>query len=187
MADPRLLNGSSGSLPPGGTSGQVLKKTSNTDHDVEWGAAAAGSDAFPVGSVFIAVVSTNPGTLLGYGTWAAFAAGRVLVGLDSGQTEFDTVRETGGAKVHTLVESELPSHTHTITDPGHTHVENQNSATTGGLTGWGARDTSTNTSSATGYSTASATTDITINAAGGGAAHNNLQPYITVYMWERTA
>lgn len=54
--------------------------------------------AWPVGSVFISVVSTNPATLLGFGTWAAFAAGRVLVGLDAAQTEFDAVEETGGSK-----------------------------------------------------------------------------------------
>lgn len=57
--------------------------------------------AWPVGSVFISVVATNPATLLGTGTWTAFAAGRMLVGLDAGQTEFDTVEETGGAKTHT--------------------------------------------------------------------------------------
>ena len=55
-------------------------------------------ESFPVGSVFIAVVSTNPATLLGYGTWSAFGAGRVMVGLDSGDTDFDTVEETGGSK-----------------------------------------------------------------------------------------
>jgi hypothetical protein len=54
---------------------------------------------YPVGSVYInAAVSTNPGTLLGFGTWAAFGAGRVLVGLDAGDVDFDTVEETGGAK-----------------------------------------------------------------------------------------
>ena len=144
------------------------------DHDGVYSAeghthGGGGGEAFPVGSVFIAVVSTNPATLLGYGTWAAFGAGRTLVGIDAGQTEFDTVKETGGAKTHTLIEAEMPSHA---------HVENQNSATTGALAGWGARDTSTSTSIATGYSTA---------ATGGGGAHNNLQPYIVVYMWERTA
>src|SRR3989304_3619051 len=56
------------------------------------------SQAFPVGSVFLAVVSTDPATLLGYGTWSAFGAGRVLVGLDSGDTDFDAAGEPGGAK-----------------------------------------------------------------------------------------
>lgn len=60
-----------------------------------------GSEAFPVGSVFIAVVSTDPATLLGYGTWSAFGAGRVLIGLDSGDAAFDTAEETGGAKTVT--------------------------------------------------------------------------------------
>lgn len=146
-----------------------------------------GGEAFPVGSVFIAVVSTDPATLLGYGTWSAFAAGRVLVGRDAGQTEFDTVEETGGAKTHTLTEAEIPAHTHTVSDPGHAHVEQNNSATTGGLAGWGARDTSTNTAVATGYSTQSAQTGVTVEETGGGGAHNNLQPYIVVYMWKRTA
>ena len=75
---------------------------------------------------------------------------------------------------HTHDYTTVLNHTHTVTvtDPGHTHVENNNSATTGGLTGWGAQDTSTNTASATGYSTASATTGITASTAnpGGGAA-----------------
>lgn len=132
-------------------------------------------------------MATNPATLLGYGTWAAFGAGRVLVGLDSGDPDFDTVKEVGGSKTHTLTEGEIPAHTHSVTDPGHSHVEHSNNATTGSLRGWPAADTSTNTSTATGYSTASATTGITVETAGGGGAHNNLQPYIVVFMWERVS
>lgn len=57
---------------------------------------------YPVGHIYISYVSTNPATLLGIGTWSAFAAGKVLVGLDSGDTDFDTVGETGGAKTINL-------------------------------------------------------------------------------------
>lgn len=69
------------------------------------------SEAWPVGSIFIAVVSTNPATLLGFGTWAALGAGRVLIGIDSSDADFDTVRETGGAKTHT---HSTPAHQHLV-------------------------------------------------------------------------
>tara|TARA_R110001592_G_scaffold86151_7_gene254274 strand:- start:4771 stop:5391 length:621 start_codon:yes stop_codon:yes gene_type:complete len=58
-------------------------------------AATINGAAYPVGSVYTAVVATNPNTLLGVGTWAAFGAGRVLVGLNASDTAFDTVEETG--------------------------------------------------------------------------------------------
>lgn len=148
---------------------------------------AGGGFEFPVGYVLISTVNTNPATFLGYGTWANIGAGRVLVGLDSGDADFDTAGETGGAKTTTLTTTELPAHTHGVTDPQHAHVENNNSATTGGLAGWGARDTSTNTSVATGYSTAPASTGITVDSAGGGAAFSRMPPYLVTYFWERTA
>ena len=120
---------------------------------------------YPVGSIYInAAVSTNPGTLLGFGTWAAFGAGRVMVGLNSGDSDFDTAQETGGAKTHTLTTSEIPAHTH-----------NSNFVTSGtsvsGVSTSGNYDAATNATSST----------------GGGSAHNNVQPYIVVYMWRRTA
>jgi len=52
------------------------------------------SEAFPVGSIFITVVDTDPATLLGYGVWEPFGTGRVLVGLDEAQANLDTVGET---------------------------------------------------------------------------------------------
>jgi hypothetical protein len=122
------------------------------------------SSVYPVGSVYInASVSTNPATLLGFGTWTAFAAGRVLVGLDGGQTEFDTLGETGGAKTHTLTVDEMPAHTHSVPNSG-----SQNNSFDSGTT---VGNDVTGTSGST----------------GGGSAHNNLQPYIVVYMWKRTA
>lgn len=118
----------------------------------------------PVGSVFIAVVSTSPATLLGYGTWVAFATGRTLVGLDAGQTEFDVVEETGGAKAHTLITAEMPAHVHTYNRSG------------------------TAKTSSTGDADREYAQDVVETlSTGGGGAHNNLQPYIVVYMWERTA
>jgi hypothetical protein len=145
-------------------------------------------DAWPIGSVFLSVVSTSPATLLGGGTWEQIAGGRVLVGQTALDADFDTAEETGGSKTSSAV----VNHTHdvTVTDPGHAHVENSNNATTGGLRGWGAADTSTNTSTATGYSTASATTGITAttaNPAGGAANFSLMNPYFVVYIWKRTA
>jgi hypothetical protein len=131
--------------------------------------AGGGGEAFPVGSVFISVVSTNPATLLGYGTWSAFGAGRVLVGLDSGDTAFDTVEETGGAKTHQLTEAEMPAHVHNQT---------RLPTATGGVTGFTV-DTS--------MSGTPATSGVDTGSKGGGGAHNNLQPYIVTYMWKRTA
>lgn len=142
---------------------------------------------YPVGSLYLSVVSTNPADTLGFGTWVAFAAGRAIVGVDSGDADFDAAEKTSGAKTVTLTEAQIPAHSHGVTDPGHTHVETNNSATTGPNVGFAARDTSTNSQTATGYSTEPATTGITVNAAGGGQDHNNVQPSIAVYVWKRTA
>ena len=124
---------------------------------------------YPVGSIYInAAVATNPGTLLGFGTWAAFGAGRVIVGLNASDSDFDTAQETGGTKTHTLTTAELPSHTHTVSIP---------SSENGG---------SSNDHALFPDSTSSGET-FTSGATGGGGAHNNLQPYIVAYMWRRTA
>lgn len=157
-------------------------------------------EAFPVGAVFISISSTNPGTSLGYGTWVAFGAGRVLVGLDAAQTEFDVVEETGGAKTHTLTTAEMPAHGHTQDAHGHTqdahnHTQNAHShavtsvgsAATGSTTNLtGASDTSsTNATAANATATniaATATNQTTVATnqnTGGGGAHANLQPYLS--------
>lgn len=143
----------------------------SNDNDTTLPTSAAVRDLveslYPVGSIYInSSVATNPGTLLGFGTWSAFGAGRVLVGFDSGQTEFDAAEETGGAKTHTLTTTEMPSHTHGIQGTNFASSFNGGSAGASGTTG---------------------SQYPTTLSAGSGGAHNNLQPYITVYMWKRTA
>lgn len=128
---------------------------------------------YPVGSIYTnASNSTNPGTLLGFGTWSAFGTGRVLVGIDTGQTEFDTIGETGGAKTHTLSAAEMPVHTH---GPGNAYNTTLSS---------GGGGTSYNFVS---LSSSMGNQNLVPANEGGGGAHNNLQPYIVVYMWQRTA
>lgn len=83
---------------------------------------------YPIGSVFTSIVSTSPATLFGFGTWAAFGAGKMLIGLDSADVDFDTAEETGGAKTVTIGQTNLPnistgagtSHNHTQNAHGHT-------------------------------------------------------------------
>jgi hypothetical protein len=150
--------------------------------DNTWATPSSGitmGDVYPVGSVYISIVSTNPATLLGVGTWSAFATGRTLVGIDAGQTEFDTVEETGGANTHTLITAEMPSHTHVQDAHSHTapvFATDANGPNFDRSAGGGAE----------GVATTNATTATNQNT-GGGEAHNNLQPYIVVYMWKRTA
>ena len=141
---------------------------------------------YPVGSIYTnATVSTNPATLLGFGTWTAFAAGRVMVGFNSSNALFDTAEETGGS-ADAIVVSHTHTATSTVTDAGHSHQQNGN----GGLCpGGGSQVPLGNTPS--GFNTATATTGITVattNASTGSSGTNaNYQPYITVYMWKRTA
>lgn len=133
---------------------------------------------FPVGAIYTAVVSTNPGTLLGFGTWTAFGAGRVMVGYDASNALFDTAEETGGSANAIVV-----SHTHTVNDPGHTHSYNRD--TLDNLDGGPfSRRSGTGADANT---TSSATTGITLSTEGSSGTNANYQPYITVYMWKRTA
>ena len=127
---------------------------------------------YPIGSVYTnATDSTNPGTLLGFGTWVSFGAGRVPVGIDSSGSpdpDFDTAEETGGVKEVTLTaaQSGLPSHSHTQLGGG---FDGNVGIEAGNQRGVDLGQTGT-----TGGTDAS-------------SAHTNLQPYIVVYMWKRTA
>ena len=143
----------------------------------------------PIGSIYInAGVTTNPATLLGFGTWVAFGAGRVMVGLNGSDTLFDTLEETGGSKDAVVV-----SHTHTVSgttatngDHSHTVLKDFGYNTGDGRIGTSSSGITTNypTSTAGAHNhTFSGTTDST----GSSGTNANLQPYITVAMWKRTA
>ena len=181
-----------------------------TQIDTKTTLAAALAAVYPVGSIYInATSSTNPATLLGFGTWSAFGAGRVMVGIDSSDSDFDGAQETGGAKTVTLSTSNLPSHTHTFsgttgsttpsmtaTDSGHSHgitLKGNVPAVTTSPASSSASNTTTGT-------TATAQANVTISggahthtfsgttgSTGSGSAVSIVQPYITVYMWRRTA
>jgi len=145
-------------------------------------AATINALVYPVGSIYMnAAVATNPATLLGFGTWAAYAEGRVPVGKASSGT-FDTLNATGGAETdsHTLTEAEIPSHYHDSIHGGSTSgrpggfvaISNAlGGSNFGGGTDdddWGSSRTKT-------------------KGDGGAHTHDILQPYVVVYMWRRTA
>ena len=151
--------------------------------------------AYPVGSIYMnATVATNPATLLGFGTWVAFGAGKVPVGLNAADSDFDTVEETGGSK-----DSIIPTHNHaagTLVNASagahqHTTVSGRMASTVGTTVGYfaglqgGASGTFSSTTNSAGSHVHTISGD-TANA-GESATGKNLQPYIVVYMWKRTA
>lgn len=154
------------------------------------------SKIYPVGSIYMSVTSTNPATLFGIGTWQALPAGRVL--LAQGRSDWGTTYNngnTGGEVNHTLTTNEIPAHNHTgsANTSGSTHTHDLTMQASHGKSGnggvprfsdgdiWSANKTKT--LSAAG----SHTHNVTINNAGGGQPHNNMQPYLVVHMWKRTA
>lgn len=139
------------------TKAGVLKPSTSTVL-ADWSAIM--NLVYPVGAVVTLGVSTNPATLFGVGTWTAIE-GRVIVGKASAGT-FNTLDATGGAETHTLTTDEIPAHTHTY---GIADVGAAGAAVDSGDGG----------------------TSNTTGSTGGGSAHNNLQPYIVKYVWQRTA
>jgi microcystin-dependent protein len=157
-------------------------------------------DLYPVGSVYLSTTATNPSAYFG-GTWVAYGQGRVLVGVDAADPDFDAAGKTGGAKTHTLTVAEMPSHTHaqdphTHTQQPHRHtpdeaaaqfVANRFPATSSRSFPSGSGNMNANGQVHTGSTTAVNNLTTATNQDTGGGAHNNLQPYLTTYMFTRTA
>ena len=162
---------------------------------------------YPVGSIYTSVSSTDPHNIFG-GTWEAFGQGRVLIGAGTGTDKNNTqktftVGETDatGEYGHTLITDEMPSHTHSVngdTDSAnatHSHTIDflgTRQANMGAGAKCYVRNSQDGGSGFTMQSNSDNAThshgiNLTSGSAGGGGAHNNLQPYLVVYMWKRTA
>lgn len=122
------------------------------------------SKVYPVGSIYMSLSSTDPKTLFG-GTWERLKDRFLLAAGDR-----YSAGATGGEATHTLTKDEMPSHNHYAAINGGTDSYGQNRTTIGSFA-----------NKAQGYSDSS-----TIFATGGGNAHNNMPPYLAVYMWKRT-
>ena len=169
---------------------------------------AALSAAYPVGSIYInATSASNPATLLGFGTWTAFGAGRVLVGLDGSDALFDTAEETGGSKDAIVV-----SHTHTLSSGStesagsHQHfiANNVEAGNEGSLSAsnymarrgsfgsdYNMDPASTSSAANIGLTSSAGSHTHTLSGStgstGSSATNANVQPFIVVRMWKRTA
>lgn len=120
---------------------------------------------YPIGSIYLTINTQDPSEVIG-GEWELWGKGKTIVGVDNSQTEFNSVEKTGGEKTHKLTQSEMPKHYHGFYQY---NLE-------GKETRWAAK------------SSEQIPVDLSwslINETGSSVPHNNLQPYITCYMWKR--
>jgi len=171
----------------------IASKPNTNDVDAQIAAVitATKESLYPVGSVYTnASSSTNPNSLLGFGTWVRFGEGKVLVSQDSSDTAFDTLGETGGSKDAVVVSH---SHTGSAASAGsHAHnmlVGPSSSASSGIYGGYPQTSTDGGSANRSGIvqSAGAHTHSVTVNSSGESGTNKNLQPYIVVYMWQRTA
>lgn len=162
-------------VPIGGSTNQVLIKKSATNNDVGWKSML--DLVYPIGAIYMSVNKTNPSTFFG-GTWEPWGEGRVPVGVDSTQSEFMNVETEGGEKTHKLIASELPNHEHGFNNGSDVFLL---PAIDRGLSTTFGADFKESSGFKLAQSTGQKLLGETIDQ-----PHNNLQPYITCYMWKRT-
>ena len=126
-------------------------------------------DVYPVGSIYFTASAVSPSTFFS-GTWVRYAEGKCLFGVDDADTDF-ALETTGGVKEVVLTEAQMPSHTHTYLDRGN-DTTNDGKYNNNGLRVNPYQQPNANR-----------TTDPT----GGDQPHENLPPYIAIYIWKRTA
>ena len=148
-----------------------------TDTDADYEVDEVVNTVYPVGSIYLSVNATNPGSLPSFAgtTWVAYGEGRTMIGhgAGAGLTDRPTVEATGGAETHTLTKAQIPPHTHKYYD------HRYDGSTDHGLE-------YKNTFAYTSYHNYIETSNGASEGLGG-QAHNNMQPYIVTYMWKRTA
>lgn len=134
---------------------------------------------YRVGDLFLTTIATNPSNFLG-GKWELFGPGRCLVCVNSSDSDFNTVKKTGGEKTHKLTVNEMPRHNHQYEDiTGNRSLNGQF-----GRSGYYESEAYMGvTNSVIAYADA----DFRMTYVGGSESHNNLQPYITCYVWIRIA
>lgn len=172
-----------------GTNTTQLATTAFVAAAITAGIALAKQQSYPVGSIYVnATDNTNPGTLLGFGTWTAFGAGRVPVGFNASDPLFDSAEETGGSKDAIVV-----SHTHTFSGTTNTTGAHQHNLNSSGSANVNIADDQTFTGDTGTFRGTTGTAGDhshtfsgTTASTGSSGTNANLQPYITVYMWKRT-
>ena len=142
-------------------------------------------NAYPVGSIYMNINSTNPNTLFGFGTWVRFGEGRMLISQENSNSRWDSAEETGGSESVTLTESQIPGHSHLMIHNTPATTNGLGAITLphisrGNVGGMGSSDTGLQGTSGTPNVGSTAST-------GGSSSHDNMPPFIVVYMWKRTA
>lgn len=148
-------------IADGAVTGGKIADSTVTSQNIDW------ATLYPVNSLFFTATNIHPSTFMPGTQWELYAQGRTIVGYDNSDSDFNAGGKTGGEKTHTLTETEMPSHTHNLK--------------------LGEGSISGNTINYPGSSSTYYSYNNIVQKTGGSEAHNNMPPYIVVYIWRRIA